>query len=210
MRIAMRRADIKWVRFQVNAPNGYASEVDFTSIYFTVKKTGKERDYLLQKSLKRGEIYKLRKGDYQFKIDPADTRRLMIGDYKFDIQIMYKNIIKETFVGDFALKEEITYEENEDDVNVTADYTVPQVKDNSTIVLEVPEYHIITLETPDPVIEDAGSYEDLENKPSINGVVLSGDISLEELGIQPAGDYPSKNLTADDIDAIIDAVDALV
>ena len=202
MRIAMRRADIKWVRFLVNAPNGYATDVDFTNIYFTVKKSSKDRQALFQKSLKHGDIYKLATGDYQFKIDPADTKKLVIGDYKFDIQIMYKNIIKETFVGDFALKEEITYPENEDDDTVEANYTVPQVSESSSLILEVPEYHIIQLETPMPVHEDAGDYESLTNKPKINGVTLEGDVSLSDLGIL------NKPFTSDDIDAIIDAADA--
>ena len=110
MRIAMRRGDIKWVRFVVNAPNGYPANIDFTNIYFTVKKTDRDRNVLFQKTLKRAEIYKLRKGDYQFKIEQFDTRSMSIGDYKFDIQVIYKNIIKETFVGDFALKAEVTFE----------------------------------------------------------------------------------------------------
>ena len=50
-------------------------------------------------------------------------------------------------------------------------------------------------------------YEDLQGLPSINGVELNGDVSLDELGIQKKGDYPEKPLTADDIDAIIDEAD---
>jgi len=202
MRIAMRRADIKWVRFLVNAPNGYATHVDFTNIYFTVKKSAKDRNPLFQKSLKKGEIYKLALGDYQLKIDPADTRKLVAPlDYVFDIQIMYKNIIKETFVGTFALKEEVTYEENEDDAPDNADFTVPQVSESSSIILECPEYHIIQLETPEPVVIDTTDYHSLENKPSVNGVTLDGDLSLDDLGIK------NKPLTAADIDAIIDEAD---
>ena len=33
------------------------------------------------------------------------------------------------------------------------------------------------------------SYEDLDNRPFINGVEIVGQLSLEDLGIQPAGDY---------------------
>lgn len=202
MRIAMRRADIKWVRFLVNAPNGYATHVDFTNIYFTVKKSAKDRNPLFQKSLKKGEIYKLALGDYQLKIDPTDTRKLVAPlDYVFDIQIMYKNIIKETFVGTFALKEEVTYEENEDDAPDNADFTVPQVSESSSIILECPEYHIIQLETPEPVVIDTTDYHLLENKPSVNGVTLDGDLFLDDLGIK------NKPLTAADIDAIIDEAD---
>lgn len=68
MRISMPRGDIKWQRFMVNTPNGTASDIDFTSIYFTVKESVNSRDYIFQKSLKRGEIFKIGKGDYQFKI----------------------------------------------------------------------------------------------------------------------------------------------
>lgn len=34
-----------------------------------------------------------------------------------------------------------------------------------------------------------GSYEQLSNKPQINDIELVGNKSLDELGIQPAGDY---------------------
>lgn len=37
--------------------------------------------------------------------------------------------------------------------------------------------------------EGISSYDDLNNKPQINGVTLSGNKSLANLGIQPVGDY---------------------
>ena len=45
-------------------------------------------------------------------------------------------------------------------------------------------------------------YNDLSNKPSINNKVLSGDKTLEELGIQPSGDYATK----DDIPSLPDNI----
>lgn len=36
-------------------------------------------------------------------------------------------------------------------------------------------------------------YEELENKPSINNIELSGNKTLQELGIQPQGDYPTRD-----------------
>lgn len=45
-------------------------------------------------------------------------------------------------------------------------------------------------------------YNDLSNKPSINDKVLSGDKTLEELGIQPSGDYATK----DDIPSLPDNI----
>lgn len=41
---------------------------------------------------------------------------------------------------------------------------------------------------------------------TINGVPVEGDLSLEDLGIQPAGQYPSEEFTAQDIDELIDSI----
>ncbi len=114
MRISMRRGDIKYVRFLVNDPNGTATDVDFTEIYFTVKKRPSDKLFCFQKRLSTGGIEKLDIGDYQIKIEPQDTGKMVAPfDYVFDVQLDYKNLIKETFVGDFALKTEVTYPENE-------------------------------------------------------------------------------------------------
>lgn len=200
-KIVMSKGDIKWVRFLVNTPDGAASEIDFTNIYFTVKKSSKDSAYIFQKTLKNESIYKLGAGDYQFKIDVSDTAKMIIGDYKFDIQISYRNLLKETFVGDFILEEEITYPENEDDNEEEVSYDLPQPSESSTVILEIPDYHVLQLETP-LTITSGGiiNYSSIENKPKIAGVTLEGDLSLEELGIQAAGD----NLSNDDIDAIIE------
>ena len=63
--------------------------------------------------------------------------------------------------------------------------------------------HTITLAT--PIVRDGGTvdYDQLTNKPIINGVEVSGELSLEELGIQPAGNYPNAPLTEEDIERII-------
>ena len=113
MRIAMPRGDIRLVRFLVNDPNGTATDIDFTEIYFTVKKNTKDRLYQFQKRLSNGGIIKLDLGDYQVKIEPKDTAKMIYGDYKFDVQLQYEDQLKETFVGDFILKEEVTFNENE-------------------------------------------------------------------------------------------------
>ena len=112
MRIAMPRGDIRLVRFLVNDPNGTATDIDFTDVYFTVKKTTKDRLYHFQKTLGDG-IYKLGPGDYEVKIEPGDTSKMLYGKYKFDVQLMYQDQLKETFVGDFELTEEVTFNENE-------------------------------------------------------------------------------------------------
>lgn len=47
------------------------------------------------------------------------------------------------------------------------------------------------------------SYLQLLNKPSINHVILENNKSLQELGIQPAGNYDTRALTNLELDAIL-------
>ena len=66
-----------------------------------------------------------------------------------------------------------------------------------------------TLTLATPLVKDPSSssdYNDLKNKPKINGVELSGDLTLEDIGAQPAGDYASEPLTPEDVDEIIDSL----
>ena len=117
MRISMPRGDIRYVRFLINNLDGTAANVDFTEIYFTVKRKFTDRSFLFQKKLSTGGIKKLNVCDYQIKIEPEDTGMMYIGDFVFDIQLDYvvdgDEILKETFVGDFVLKPVVTYPENE-------------------------------------------------------------------------------------------------
>ena len=113
MRIAMHRGDIDYERFVINNQDGTVSDVDFDSIYFTVKKTFKDKTVLLQKSLKDNTIEKLGPGDYQLKIERADTSNMAFGRYVFDIQLSYQDILNETFTGDFDLLPEATNPESE-------------------------------------------------------------------------------------------------
>ena len=66
-----------------------------------------------------------------------------------------------------------------------------------------------TLTLATPLVKDPSSssdYNNLKNKPTINGIELSGDLTLDSLGIQPAGDYASEPLTPKDIDELIDSL----
>jgi len=119
MMIRMPRGDIRLVRFLVNDRNGTATDVDFTEIYFTVKRSTNDRLYEFQKRLSTGGIAKLGLGDYQIKIEPQDTAKMLVNtprfqNYVFDIQLDYKNFIKESFTGTFILTSEVTYPENEE------------------------------------------------------------------------------------------------
>ncbi len=61
----------------------------------------------------------------------------------------------------------------------------------------------LTLATPAPEKDskEPGDYDGLTNKPTINGVELAGDLSLEDLGL---GDVPTGPLTTEDLDNLID------
>ena len=63
--------------------------------------------------------------------------------------------------------------------------------------------HTLTLAT--PIVRDGGTtdYSQLTNKPSINGVTLQGRLSLDDLGLQPAGNYPNSPLSDEDLERLI-------
>ena len=123
MRISMPRGDLRLVRFLVNDRNGTATDVDFSEIYFTVKRNARDRLYEFQKRLSTGGITKLGLGDYQLRIEPKDTNKMVVNNtrfpnYVFDVQVEYENndhlFDKESFLGTFVLTDEVTYAENEE------------------------------------------------------------------------------------------------
>ena len=66
-------------------------------------------------------------------------------------------------------------------------------------------YHTLTLVTPVARGKEPGDYEGLSNKPKINGVELSGDLSFEDLGLPDFSKYPSRSLSNDELDEIVDS-----
>jgi hypothetical protein len=54
------------------------------------------------------------------------------------------------------------------------------------------------------IIEGVKDYNLLENKPKINDVVLQGDKTLDELGVQPKGNYADEILTNSEIEELLD------
>ena len=113
MMIRLPRGDIRLIRFVIEDPDHKKTRINFSEIYFTVKKTANDKPFLFQKKLSSGDITKLDHGDYQVKIESTDTDNLAYGNYKFDVQLVYENEVKETFVGDFVITDEITFAENE-------------------------------------------------------------------------------------------------
>ena len=62
----------------------------------------------------------------------------------------------------------------------------------------------LTLTTPAPEKDgkEPGDYDNLQNKPKINGVELVGDISLEDIGIPDLSDVPTQALSDAELDDI--------
>ena len=130
MRIALHRGDIRLVRFLVKNQSPELSnenlstsideltDIDFSEIYFTVKKNTRTEEVIFQKKLSDDGIIKIGQGDYQLKIDSSDTSDLPYGNYKFDVQLEWvdelgNTQLKESFVGDFVVMEEVTFYMNE-------------------------------------------------------------------------------------------------
>lgn len=112
----MPRGDLYPVRFQVYDPDDeHVTQVDFSQIYATFKRTSKDKTPLFQKALSRGTIEKINDGDYQFIIEPEDTNSLQYGEYVFDIELINDSDprIKQTIYGTLRLSDEVTWAENE-------------------------------------------------------------------------------------------------
>lgn len=116
MRISMPRGDIHYVLFSLSVDD--EAEIEYDEIYFTVKRKYTDREFLIQKKLTTGGIEKIDKGTYQIKINPEDTNNLQINKsgeyYDCDIEVVYSDIIKETFPGEFVLTKEVTHFYNEE------------------------------------------------------------------------------------------------
>ncbi len=112
MTISMPRGDIRPIQFTVFNSNGEISNIDFDEIYFTVKRSFRDRSALFQKRLSDGTIEKNENG-YRFVIRPEDTDRLDVDRYVFDIELVLDDDIKQTTVGELILTDEVTFASNE-------------------------------------------------------------------------------------------------
>ena len=112
--IEMPRGDLQLVHFEViDEETGEVSTVDFTQIYFSVKKSIYDAGVLFQKTLSEGGIMKLGTGEYQIEILPEDTTDLGFGEYKFDIEFIFEDTVHKTIMGRLIIGPEITCAWNE-------------------------------------------------------------------------------------------------
>jgi hypothetical protein len=109
--ITMPRGDLRKVKFC--ARQGESLTTDLTEVYFTVKNTTRASSVLFQKRLSTGDIVLGEDNYYHFSINPEDTDELDYGAYKFDIEIIKDDEIKQTKVGVLTLTDEVTFASNE-------------------------------------------------------------------------------------------------
>lgn len=76
--------------------------------------------------------------------------------------------------------------------------------DNYSAIADIPEAMKDMAESIDSVFEDEviKSYSELSNKPKINDVTLNGNKTLNELNIQPKGNYADSRITNMEIENI--------
>lgn len=198
LNIEMPRGDIRPIRFALYYRQRNELEQEpFDTIYFTVKKNFTLHQYKFQKSLKDGTIVAIGDGTYQFMIMPEDTNSLDFGTYEFDIQVTRGAVLKQTFYGKLTLSRECTHYCNE------------QTQVSGPLEIIVSQEDILELELQPPIVivqregsgsADGLSYDDLPNKPKVNGVELSGELTLEDLGIH--------RMSEEEINDIIDQYSA--
>lgn len=113
MIIKMPRGDIRDIKFNIIDSNETVIPTDFDEIYATFKRGYSDKEVLFQKRLTNGTITKDSSNYYHFTIEPNETNNLAYGEYVFDIEILKENLIKQTFVGEFILTDEVTFAINE-------------------------------------------------------------------------------------------------
>ena len=108
----IRRGDTKSFRFQRKS-NGQPITEIAEKIYFTVKKSSSRQEVLFQKTIDDMDFDE--NYFYHFTIYPEDTNNLKYDDnYKYDIEVKIgDNYVKTIALGQFELKEEVTFARNE-------------------------------------------------------------------------------------------------
>jgi hypothetical protein len=98
----------------VDAEGNELDSLDNANVYFTVKNTFNDANYLFQKTYLGGTISK-EGNKFSLTILPADTEGLNYGRYVYDICVVSSdNTIKSTLVrGSITLTNEVTFATNE-------------------------------------------------------------------------------------------------
>lgn len=111
----MTRGDSEKWKFQRTDIDGNVITSTPFALFFTVKNSFNDKDFVLQKRLGDGIVFD---GEYYYlSLSPSDTEGLAYGTYVFDIEVIqdaeqtYKKTIKK---GQFILQGESTWAVNEE------------------------------------------------------------------------------------------------
>ena len=108
------RGDTLNLKFKRIDRNGEVIKEKPEKLFFTVKNSYYDKDYLFQKSLEKGTIsYDENDNYYRFTIEPEDTNNLIFGKYVYDIEVVNLDIVKTIAKGTLEIEEEVTFAENE-------------------------------------------------------------------------------------------------
>lgn len=116
MKIELIRGDSLKLKFTRKDDEGKAILTTPSALYFSVKNNTYQNDVILQKVLDDMEFDSV-SGQYSFFINPEDTDKLDYGSYKFDLEVKDEigglEYTKTIAIGDFIIKEEVTFVSNE-------------------------------------------------------------------------------------------------
>ena len=110
--ISITRGDTKVLKFQRKNEDGVI-ETEAKELYFTVKENSNKQNYLFQKTLDNGITFSDEDYYYRITISPDDTNNLYYGTYMYDIEVKEDDYVKTIDLGEFVIKEEVTFAGNE-------------------------------------------------------------------------------------------------
>ena len=111
--IEFPRGDTCPVSFQLIDENGDIIKLkDDDELYFTMKKSYNEKEYILQKKYSTGEIVQ-QDGKCVFTILSKDTNELNYGSYVYDLCFRSRDLTKTICIGQITITNEVTFIGNE-------------------------------------------------------------------------------------------------
>ena len=110
--IELIRGDSLSLKFKRLDANGEPITTQADKVFFTIKKNTDAEDFILQKTIE--DMTFDNDGTYHIEILPSDTEELTYGNYVYDLEVCVGSDYKKTIsIGDFVIKEEVTFASNE-------------------------------------------------------------------------------------------------
>lgn len=111
MTLTQTRGDTAGYTFQRKDAEGAIITTEPDAIYFTIKKSYKDKTALVQK--KKADMTMDQDGTWHFTIQAGETDALPFGPYVYDIEVITNDAVTTISKGSFNLTEEATWASNE-------------------------------------------------------------------------------------------------